>query len=351
MDGTAASAAAKADKARKPRRPLSRLLWAAVAALTVALALFLLVRVLRRYSLADIEASIAAIPPWRVAAAALCAVASYGMLSLFDALAVRYVGRRLPYRRIVLASFTALSIGHSIGFSAVSSGTLRYRFYSAWGLGAGDVARIVLFCGTTVAVGLGALASAALVAAPPLLLDALGGASPGQLRLLGAAGFVLIGLYVLLAALLRGRPLHIGRWWIAMPPLRLALGQVVVGGANFLLVAGVLYQTLAGAAPDIGYFSVAAAYAAASIAALIAHVPGGWGVLEAVVILLLPPEQDPVGALVVFRVVYYLVPFCLGVASLALSELIGRRRWRRGAAATTGSRLGKLRPQERSHAE
>ena len=335
MDGTPA-ATAKADDAHKRRWRLSRLLWAAVAAFAIALALFLLVRVLRRYSLGDIEVSIAAIPPWRVVAAVLCAAASYTMLSLFDALAVRYVGRRLPYRRIALASFTALSIGHNIGFSAVSSGTLRYRFYSAWGLGAGDVARIVLFCGATVAIGLGALASAALVAAPPLLQDALGGAPRGRLRLFGAAGFVLIGFYVLLAALLRRRPLHIGRWWIAMPPFRLALGQVAVGGANFLLVAGVLHQTLAGTAPDVGYFGVAAAYAAASVAAFVAHVPGGWGVLEAVVILLLPPDEDPVGALVVFRVVYFLVPFCLGITSLALSELIGRRRWKRSAA--TGNR-------------
>ena len=67
---------------------------------------------------------------------------------------MRYAGRDLPYRKIALTSFISLSIGHTLGFAAFSSGAVRYRFYAAWGLSAGDVGRIIVFCGFTVLVGL-----------------------------------------------------------------------------------------------------------------------------------------------------------------------------------------------------
>ena len=75
-----------------------------------------------------------AIPWTRLLAAGGFAAASYVCLTGFDALGVRYAGRPLAYGRVALASFTALSIGHNLGFAALSSGAVRYRFYRRWGL-------------------------------------------------------------------------------------------------------------------------------------------------------------------------------------------------------------------------
>jgi glycosyltransferase 2 family protein len=94
--------------------------------------------------------------------------ASYLCLTGFDALAVRYAGRSLPYRQVALTSFVSLSIGHNVGGAAFSSGALRYRFYSGFGLSALDVGKIIVFCGLTVTLGLVTLAGIALLLGPEL---------------------------------------------------------------------------------------------------------------------------------------------------------------------------------------
>ena len=89
-------------------------------------------------------------------------------------LAVRYIGAKLPYRRIALASFTSLSIGHTLGVAAASSGAIRYRFYSRWGIGAGDIARIILFCAMTTGLGLNTLMGLALLLRANMATELLG---------------------------------------------------------------------------------------------------------------------------------------------------------------------------------
>ena len=103
------------------------------------IAAYLLCRALSAYDRAKIVEAIFAIPRPRLALGTLFVAGSYFSLTLFDTLAIRYIGAKLPYRRIALASFTALSIGHTLGVGAASSGAIRYRFYSRWGIGAGDM--------------------------------------------------------------------------------------------------------------------------------------------------------------------------------------------------------------------
>jgi uncharacterized membrane protein YbhN (UPF0104 family) len=145
----------KDDRRPAPKKKsLGRRLMPFIAVAAIALAAFLLYRTLSRYSWPEIAASVAAIPVHRLIFAAGFAAASYLCLTGFDYLALRYVGRPLPYRKAALASFVALSMGHNIGLAALSSGTIRYRFYSRWGLSAGEVAKVILFCGITVGLGL-----------------------------------------------------------------------------------------------------------------------------------------------------------------------------------------------------
>jgi uncharacterized membrane protein YbhN (UPF0104 family) len=280
-----------------------------------------LYRALSNYDPEEIVASIFAISLPRLALGAVFVAGSYFSLTLFDTLAVRYVGAKLPYRRIALASFSALSIGHTIGFAAASSGAIRYRFYSRWGIPAGDIAKIILFCAITVALGLNTLAGLALLLQPSVAAKLLGFNQAGAVAL-GATCLAFTGLYLGLAALLR-RPLTVRRWEISMPPLKLALAQVPIGTMNFCFVAAALHQVLL-AAIDIGYLTVATVYVLGNVATLLSHVPGGLGVLEAVVIYLLP-RAAVVGALVAFRGLYFLVPFTIGAMLFAAYELAGQQ--------------------------
>ncbi|MBX6373110.1 MAG: UPF0104 family protein [Acetobacteraceae bacterium] len=293
-----------------------------LALAAVSLAGFLLYRALRRYDLSEIVASVMAIPPARLALTGGFAAASYLCLTGFDALALRCVGRPLPYPRVALASFVSLSIGHNVGLAALSSGTIRYRFYSRWGLGAGEIAKVILYCAITVGLGLAALGGAALLLRPALAEEVTRLGRPTVMGL-GAACLALVIAYPVLAALRRCAPLRLGRWSLELPEPRLALAQIGIGALNFACVAACLHQALLTARPDLPYLSVAAIYVIANVAAIVTHVPGGLGVIEGVVLLLLP-QPGVVGALIAFRVAYYLVPLGLGGLLFLLAELAMR---------------------------
>jgi glycosyltransferase 2 family protein len=292
-----------------------------IAAAIIGLAGFLLYRTLSRYSLDQLVASVSAIPVWGLVSAGTFAAASYLCLTGFDWLAVRYAGRPLPYRKVALASFTSLSLGHNIGFAALSSGAIRYRFYSRWGFGAGEVAKVILFCGLTVGLGLMVLGGFALLARSDLAAE-ITGLSQTLVISLGVLCLLLAGSYVALAAFVRGS-FNLRGWALEMPPPGLALAQLAIGPLNFACVAACLHQALA-AVGNVPYLGVASVYVIANVASLITHVPGGLGVIESVVIFLLPGEKV-IGALIVFRFVYFLVPLALGSIIFAVTEIVLRR--------------------------
>ncbi len=300
-----------------------------IGAAAFVLAGFLIWRALHRYSLHAIVNSLGLISARHLALGALFTAASFVCLTGFDTLAVRYTGRDLSYRKIALASFTSLSIGHVLGFAAFSSGAVRYRLYSGWGLSAGDVGRIIVFSGLTVGLGLATLGGVVLLLRHRLL-GQLFGADPQVLVALGLVLLAVVLVYLGLAAF-RHRPLKIRSFELPVPPLTLALGQIVLGSLDPLLVSAVLHQMLKATA-HIGFLPVAMCYVAANVAAIVSHVPGGLGVIEAV-FLSFVPGANVIGALLAFRAVYYLVPFVLGGLLFGATELVRRQR---GALAGPG---------------
>jgi uncharacterized membrane protein YbhN (UPF0104 family) len=278
------------------------------------LGLWLGYRAFSRYSLSEITASPAAIPFDHLALAVAFAAASYLCLTGFDALAVRYTGKSLAYRRIALTSFVSLSIGHNIGVAALSSGTLRYRFYSSAGLSAVEVGKIILFCAVTVGLGLLSLGGLSLLLWPEIAVAEIG-LSSGETNGLAVLCLAVVAGYLLLAWRLR-RPLCIFGHDFGLPTVGLACAQVAVGTANFAFVAAALYQLLAHSAT---YFEVVAAYVAGNVAGLLSHVPGGLGVFEFVIASLVA-NGDVIGALIVFRIIYFWVPLGLGSALLGAVE-------------------------------
>jgi glycosyltransferase 2 family protein len=294
--------------------------WIATAAF--ALAAFLVHRALRQYSMSEILESVRAISPRHLALAATFTAGSFICLTGGDTLAVRYTGRDLPYRKIALASFASLSIGHTLGLAALSSGAIRYRFYTGWGLSPGDVGRIILFCAVTVAVGMATAGGLASLIQPGLVAQMFK-VAPGVVVALGVLLLLAVIIYLGLAAFVH-RPIRIRHFELPVPRLSLALGQVAVGSTDFFLVSAVLHQLLSATA-EIDYFPLAATYIAANAAAIVTHVPGGLGVIEAV-ILSLVPGANVIGALVAFRAIYYLVPFLIGCTVLAIAEIVRRQR-------------------------
>jgi uncharacterized membrane protein YbhN (UPF0104 family) len=292
-----------------------------ISVILFGLAAFLVSRTLRRHSLEEIVQSLGAISSTHLALGAVFTAGSYVCLTAADTLAIRYTKRDLPYRRIALASLISLSIGHTLGLVAFSSGAVRYRFYTAWGLSAGDVGRIILFCGATVLLGLTTLGGIAALMQSPLVAHMFG-VDSGVVIAAGGILLVLPAAYLAFTIVVR-RTIYIRNFTLHLPPLRLAIGQILVGTCDFLLVSAVLHQMLSASA-EIGFLRVAAVYVIANTAAIVSHVPGGLGVIEAV-ILSLVPGPNVIGALIAFRTMYFLIPFVIASLLLGAFELTHRR--------------------------
>ncbi len=297
-----------------PKKIIARL----VIFAAIGVAAWLIYRALSRYTFGEILDAVLQIPLGRLLAGIGFVCLSYFCLTLFDALAVRYVGQRLAYRRVAITSFTSLAIGHNVGVAALSSGAVRYRFYSRWGFSGEEVAKIILFCGVTVGLGLATVAGLSCLVMPESAARIIGLSRTGAL-LLGIACIAGSLGYVILAGALRGS-VRIFRWTFEMPSLPLAAGQVVVGTANFLCVSACLHQlVLAFGTP--AFLETATAYVGANVTALISHVPGGIGVLETTIAFLLGQTAN-IGALVAFRAIYFFLPLPLGLISFSIAEFL-----------------------------
>ncbi|KFB10083.1 lysylphosphatidylglycerol synthase domain-containing protein [Nitratireductor basaltis] len=283
----------------------------------ICLAGYLLYRTLSKYSFSELKGSLFSISAWHLAGAIGFAACSYFCLTFFDYLGLRYAGRPMPYPKVAYASFTSLSIGHNIGVAALSGGAVRYRFYSKWGASGGEVANVILFSGVTVLLGLITLAGTALLLRPQAAseMTMLGVTT---IRILAIGGLCVPLAYIGIAAFYSDFTWRFKHWEFRIPQMKLAIAQIAVGLVNFAFVAACLHQTVLAFA-DVGYIDVAAVYAIANGTALISHVPGGLGVLEATVLYLLR-GAPLVGAVLAFRFCYFLLPLMIGLPMLLLAE-------------------------------
>jgi phosphatidylglycerol lysyltransferase len=256
-------------------------------------------------------------------------VLSYLVLTLYDVLSVRYVGAQLPYRRTALAAFLGYAVSQNVGFSLFSGAPLRFRLYTAWGLSAIEVTGLVAFNAVSFWLGLLGVGGTSLVIA--------GGASPANLHLpfatlrpLGALMLVPVVAY-LVACCVRRTPFELGGKEWQLPEPRLALGQLLVGGVDWLVAAAVLYVLLPRLGPG-GFVGFVALFMLAQTVGLISQVPGGLGVFETVMLLTLPASVGhaaALGSLVVYRAIYYLLPLLVALVVLAFYE-VGAQQVRLG---------------------
>lgn len=300
-----------------------RIVRGAVAVGAPALAIFLLYRVFERHDFAEIARATTQLTPLDLARAIGFAVAAYAGLCTAEYLAVGYArGRPLRPRRIVRTTVASLGVGRSVGLAALSSGAIRYRMYSRDGLGVADVARVVLFCGTTVALGMLTLVTAALTWHGRLIREVLAIDLDVALIAAAAAASVVV-LYPVLCAV-RQAPLRIRRVSIQLPTPRVACAQIAVGTTNLALIAATLHACVSPFA-HVPYLTLTALFVGAEAASIIGHVPGGWGVLEYVVVHGLDVPALIAGV-VVFRAVFNLGPLGVGLAIFLAEEFRGLRR-------------------------
>ncbi len=326
------------------RARLGRIVGGALVLGLFLLAASILHHEFQAYRFRDIEASLEQIPGRRVLLALAITLVNYLALTLYDVLALRFVGRAVGYRRTALASFIAYVFSYNVGLSVLGGSAIRYRLYSAWGLSGMEIAKVVAFCGLTMWVGFFALGGVVLVLEPLALPQTLH-LPFASVRPLGVILLALAAAYFLLA-LWRKSPVRFRDWEFSLPSPSLALAQIAVAAADWALAAAV-FQVLLPETAAVSYPQVLGVFLLGQVAGILSHVPGGLGVFETIVLLFLAEKvQAPtvLGVLVAYRVVYYLLPLGLATALLGSFEALERREALRRAVGTWASWSGQIAP-------
>ena len=283
-------------------------------------ALWMLHRELTGIPLDAVLARFTSVTPLALGLALLFTAASYLILTGYDALALHYVGRPLPYPQVALTSFIATVVGHNFGAAMLSGGAIRLRMYSAVGLSATEVAAVVALVGLTFGIGVTLIVALVLVLEPAAAARLL--TIPETLaRGAGLSVLAILGAYLGLGAL-RRRPLQIGAWLLRIPGPATSAGQIALAALDLACAAAVLYVLLpADAAPSYPLFL--GTYVLALVAGIVSHVPAGLGVFETVLVLGLPkvPRDALLAAALVYRLVYYLLPLAMAALFAAIHEL------------------------------
>lgn len=273
-----------------------------------------------RYS--DVRAAVHGLSPRQIALALGLSAISYLALTFYDVLALRVIGRPLPWRTAALASFSSYTLSHNLGLALLTGGSARYRIYVAAGLDGPDIARVVGIAAAMFWAGVVTIASAALLvhAGPLHIADMV--IAQSRARFAGGSGIAVMALLVIMAGRIR-KPLVLMGMKLPQPARGEIAAQIAVAFVDITCAAGALFVLLPGA--DLAQFpAFVLAYAIGIVAALISHVPGGIGIFESVVLAVVPSDRTSLfAALIVYRLIYYLLPLVIGVVLLAWHE--GRR--------------------------
>lgn len=275
---------------------------------------------LGEYHWHDIAAKMRAIPTSALLTAGVLTFASYACLTLYDLLGVHFVGAKVSYRRLAMISFMAYGIGHNVGMNTLSGGAIRFRTYSALGLSAKQVATIVAFGTGTFALGAATLLGVSLLSQAGLSVSVLH-VPPSVALGLGAMLLAAVAVYLIWACIRRS-PLRFRGHELPIPAPQIAFLQVALACTDLMLSAGIVYALLPPHA-GVGLVGFVGLYIIAIAAGVISTVPGGVGVFESVLLLLLVavPRDRLLGSLLAYRAIYYLAPFALALSLLGAHEL------------------------------
>ncbi len=295
----------------------------AASLLIIVLAITTLVRTLKGVDTGVILTALTDISPHHIALAALCVVGAFCTLTFYDFFALRTIGKKhVPYRIAAMSSFASYTIGHNIGATVFTGGAIRFRIYNDYGLNAIDVAKICFLSGLTFwlgnlfVLGLGLAWHPSAASAMDLL--------PASINRLIALG-CLAGIAAYFVWLMMGkerRELGQNGWKVVLPSARLTLLQMMIGVVDLGFCALAMYLLIP-TQPHIDFVSLAVVFILATLLGFASHAPGSLGVFDAAMLVALPEfgREELLATLLVFRVLYFLIPFGIAISIMGTREL------------------------------
>ena len=290
-----------------------------IAIITVAVVV--LFHMLRDINTEEVVAALKATRPQDIAAAAFFVACGYFTLTFYDWFALRTIGRaEVPYRIAALTGFTSYSIGHNVGATVFTGGAVRYRIYSTYGLDAVEVAKICFVAGLTFWLG-NATVLGLGVAYHPQAAGPIDQLPPWLNRTAAIAILVVLVSYV---GWVWSAPREIGQgeWKVNLPSGPSTLLQIAIGILDLGFCALAMYMLLPGE-PNIDFVTIAVVFVSATLLGFASHAPGGLGVFDAAMLVALWQfdKESVLAGLLLFRLLYYLLPFAIALAILGSREI------------------------------
>ncbi|QRO12538.1 UPF0104 family protein [Moraxella osloensis] len=305
-----------------------RLALTAITVLIFFMAIRALYRLTKTVHYQDVLDAIAHIPTFHLIIAAIVVAFGYLVLTLYDFIALRQLGKKLDYPHVALTSFTAYAISHTIGLNLVTASGIRYRNYRRFNLTHNEIANIVWMVSMAFTFGITTLIGASLTSHPEITIQLLSELDKSlgifehtfYVRVLGIIMLSVIAAIIVYAGK-QGKHVVIRGWRFDLPPAKILLQQIAIAILDLSTVALVLYLLLP-PSEHISYWATFSAFIQSIAIGILSHVPGGLGVFEVVMITALPKvdRTQMLAVLLIFRLLYYIMPFLVALLALLVYE-------------------------------
>lgn len=293
----------------------------ALSAVIIVVSAIVLWHVLRDLQIEGVVGALRGTPPRKIIAAGVFVAAAFVTLTFYEFFGLRTIGiAHVPYRIAVMGSLTGYSIGHNVGAPAITGGAVRYRIYSPWGLRVIDIAKLCFITGLTFWLGNTTVLSLGMIIEPQAVtavdhLPALAN------RIVGIVGLGLLITYVVWAWR-RQRTIGRDSWTVNLPSGPLTFLQIGIGILDLACTAYAMYLLMP-EQPAIDFMTLAVIFASATLLGFASHAPGSMGVFDAAMLVALTQfdKEQLVAALLLFRFLYFVIPFTCAVVTLGLREI------------------------------
>ncbi|MCL2388914.1 MAG: phosphatidylglycerol lysyltransferase domain-containing protein [Elusimicrobia bacterium] len=306
-------------------------------------AIYLLQKQLQNYTYHDILNTFRAIPATTITLAAALALTYYLVLGAYDVVAFKFINVPLKFRNILFTCFISNVLGNNTGYSMLFGGSIRYRLYSLYNISMLNVTKVLFFSSATIWLGLLAVGGAVFTFAPAYI---------EQFNFFFTStrpiGIIFLSIFFVYFSLsfFNSRPIKFFKWKITFPGFSIVFWQTMLASANWILASLALYVLMpAGTMP---YFTLLKIFLIAQLLGILSQVPGGVGVFESTIFLLMPQASsspEVMGSLIAFRLVFYFFPLSVALLLLASHEFLRMRKKFQTASKIFGRRLTPMLPQ------
>ncbi len=300
-------------------RQIAKLLSPLVGLAVMAIAVWVLMRILRDVQLNEVYAGLSAMSFSSVLGSLALVALSYICLIGYDFMALEHLGKRVSLASVAVGGFVSFALANTLGFVLLTAGSVRYRVYGSSGVTAPDVAVITIMSGLIFALSATLIMGVSLLLAPNFasLVDNLPNWANFTIGLIIVAA---LGAYIGWVSSGRKAVTWSG-YELSLPGPFSTIAQLASGVGDMLCASAALYLLLPGD-PGTGYPIFAGLFAAAITLGLLSWIPGGIGVFETIMLLAVPniPTEKMLASLLVFRVLYYLIPMIVAIIVYAWYE-------------------------------